>query len=170
MFEVIFAAATPSLAALTGKPTDLLYRLHVLLFDLRHFNREDSRKRLDAIADISYIGLPYFSEAEAEDLKNTMSGGKTLSSIVEQELAQELAQRFERRARKRIKNDDFRTCTAHDIAPILARTLDIDLNRLEKDQRFLHLVNTKGLELDGEKWEGLPAKSFAPKQKNRKKT
>lgn len=156
---------TFSLSALTEeKSDDLLYRLHVLLFDLKHFNqREDSRGRLDTVADVSYIGPPYFTEKEAERIKKTTKGTKTLSEMVEEELRQ----RLERRNKKRVESEDSRVCAAHDLAPILARALDIDLKQLERDKRFLHLVNTRGLNLDGESWDGLVVKSFAQNIRNR---
>ncbi|KAL4887914.1 hypothetical protein BDV59DRAFT_206510 [Aspergillus ambiguus] len=159
-----------SLLSLTGSSDNLLYRLHVLLFDLQNFTkREDCRKRLDTIADISYIEPPYFTGSEAEEtkeeIKNATKGSKTLSEIV----ADELSTRLERRTKKRVESGDYRICAAHDLSPILARTLNIDLKQLEKDKEFLRLVGTKGLHLDGETWKGLKAKSFAPRNKYRRK-
>ena len=53
----------------TISPT-IWYRLHVLLFDLQNFNRrQDSRERLDAVIDPSYIGAPYFTIEEATRIK-----------------------------------------------------------------------------------------------------
>lgn len=46
----------------------------------------------------------------------------------------------------------------------MAEILRVDLKQIERDKRFLHLVNTKGLDLGEEEWSGLAKKSFAPKK------
>ncbi|GIK03855.1 hypothetical protein Aspvir_007930 [Aspergillus viridinutans] len=148
----------------TTFPT-LWYRLHVLLYDLQHFNqRPDSRERLETVTDVSYIGSPYFNDDEATAIKNTVVHGKTLAQIIEQELQE----RLERRNKKRVDSGDFRVCAAHDLAPILAAGLGTNLKQLDKDKRFLLLINSRGLDLGDEKWEGLAAKSFAPKNKRKR--
>jgi len=143
----------------------LWYRLHVLLYDLQHFNqRPDSRERLESVTDLSYIGSPYFNDDETTAIKNTLVHGKTLAQIIEQELQE----RLDRRNKKRVDSGDFRVCAAHDLAPILAATLGTNLKQLDKDKRFLLLINSRGLDLGDDKWEGLAAKSFAPKSKRKK--
>ncbi|RHZ48597.1 hypothetical protein CDV55_101413 [Aspergillus turcosus] len=143
----------------------LWYRLHVLLYDLQHFNqRPDSRERLETVSDLSYIGSPYFNDEETATIKNTLVHGKTIAQIIEQELQE----RLERRNKKRVDSGDFRVCAAHDLAPILAATLGTNLKQLDKDKRFLLLINARGLDLGDDKWEGLAAKSLAPKNKRKK--
>jgi hypothetical protein len=153
----------------TISPT-LWYRLHVLVFDLQHFNqRADSKERLESVIDPSYIGTRYFNPEEAVAIKNTtikenMKGRQTLSPVIEEELQS----RLDRRIEKRINTGDFRVCTAHDLAPVIGSMLRIDFKRLEKSEQFLNLLNTRGLNSGGEDWKGLPAKSIDPKK--RKKT
>jgi hypothetical protein len=143
----------------------LWYRLHVLLYDLQHFNqRPDSRERLETVTDLSYIGSPYFNDDETTAIKNTVVHGQTLAQIIEQELQT----RLERRNKKRVDSGDFRVCAAHDLAPILATTLGTNLKQLDKDKRFLLLTNSRGLDIGDDKWEGLAAKSFAPKNKKKR--
>lgn len=43
------------------------------------------------------------------------------------------------------------------------------MKAMNKDKYFIKLVREKGLELGGEKWEGLKKKNFAPKQKRKGK-
>lgn len=71
--------------------------------------------------------------------------------------------------KKRVESGDFRVCAAHDLAPILARVLGVDLKTLEMDKLVLELVRTKGLDLGGERWDGLAGKSYAPKGKRKGK-
>jgi hypothetical protein len=143
----------------------LWYRLHVLLYDLQHFNqRPDSRERLETVTGLSYIGSPYFNDDETTAIKNTVVHGQTLAQIIEQELQT----RLERRNKKRVDSGDFRVCAAHDLAPILATTLGTNLKQLDKDKRFLLLINSRGLDIGDDKWEGLAAKSFAPKNKKKR--
>ncbi|KAF7161740.1 hypothetical protein CNMCM5623_007227 [Aspergillus felis] len=157
----------PSIANLQNSMTfpTLWYRLHVLLYDLQYFNqRPDSRERLETVTDLSYIGPPYFNDDEATAIKNTVVHGKTLAHIIEQELQE----RLERRNKKRVDSGDFRVCAAHDLAPILASTLGTNLKQLDKNKRFALLINSRGLDLGDEKWEGLTAKLFTPKNKRRR--
>lgn len=141
------------------------YRVHVLVFDLKNFNNDSSKKRLDKVTDPSYIGKPYFSPEEAEKIKNivTDTSGKTFSETLEEGLNE----RLERRKKKRVQSGDFRVCAAHDLAPFIASALDIDLKLMEKDKDFAKVVEEKGLNLRGEIWGGLKKKSFAPKNKRR---
>lgn len=74
------------------------------------------------------------------------------------------------RQQKRASSGDYRVCEAHDLVPIIADTLRVDMEQMERDKRFMHLVESKGLDLEGEQWDGLVKKSFAPgKSKKRKK-
>ena len=144
------------------------YRLHVLLFDLQNFNhRQDSRERLDAIIDPSYIGAPYFTIEEADQIKQMTV---TEKATFEQNISEKLDERLSRRMQKRVSSGDYRVCAAHDLVPIIADMLRVDIKQMERDKQFMHLVETKGLDLEGEQWDGLAKKSFAPgKLKKRKK-
>lgn len=151
----------------TISPT-IWYRLHVLLFDLQNFNhRQDSRERLDAIIDPSYIGAPYFTIEEADQIKQMTV---TEKATFEQNISEKLDERLSRRMQKRASSGDYRVCAAHDLVPIIADMLRVDIKQMERDKQFMHLVETKGLDLEGEQWDGLAKKSFAPgKLKKRKK-
>lgn len=71
------------------------YRLHVLLFDLQNFNRgQDSRERLDAVIDPSYIGAPYFTIEEATRIKQMAI---TENTTFEQTISEKLDERLGRR-------------------------------------------------------------------------
>ncbi|GLA12835.1 hypothetical protein AnigIFM62618_009350 [Aspergillus niger] len=143
----------------------LWYRIHVLIFDLKNFYKTSSKKRLDKVTDPSYIGEPYFTIEEAEKIKQTIidANGKTFSET----LVEGLNERLKRRNKKRVKSGDFRVCAAHDLAPLMASVLGIDLKQMEKDKEFAGMVELKGLHLRGEIWGGLKKKSFSPKNKRR---
>ncbi|RJE25219.1 hypothetical protein PHISCL_02432 [Aspergillus sclerotialis] len=161
-------AVTKSLSDLRDKtisPT-LWYRIHVFLFDLQHYShRDDSRTRLESVTHPSYIGSPYFEPSEADAIRAVNCNGEPLFQV----LQTGLNERFSRRIDKRVASGDFCVCAAHDLAPILGRALGINLKQLTKDKSFLNLLDTKGLDLDSVQWDELPAKSFAPKNKNRKR-
>ena len=70
---------------------------------------------------------------------------------------------------KRASSGDYRVCAAHDLVPIIADTLRVDIKHMERDKRFVYLVETKGLDLEGEQWDGLVKKSFAPGKLKKKK-
>ncbi|PWY75956.1 hypothetical protein BO83DRAFT_426208 [Aspergillus eucalypticola CBS 122712] len=122
------------------------YRVHVLVFDLRNFNKDSSKKQ------------------EAEKIKHivTDTRGKTFSETLEEGLDE----RLERRKKKRVQSGDFRVCAAHDLAPLIASALGIDLKQMEKDKDFAQVVELKGLNLRGEIWGGLKKKSFAPRKRD----
>ncbi|KJJ35563.1 hypothetical protein AFLA70_12g006100 [Aspergillus flavus AF70] len=140
---------------------NLWYRIHVLIADLKSFDKPASNKRLERIVDPSFIGEPYFTPKEADTIKKTMIDGKEFTQFVKEELDK----RLDRRSKKRSESGDFRICAAHDLAPIMAQALDIDLKRLEKDKNFANLVEEKGLHLGGESWSGLEKKLFSPKKR-----
>src|SRR5438034_4525623 len=91
---------TVSLSDLRGSaisPT-IWYRIHVFLFDLRHYSqRIDSEARLERIPDSSYIGPPYFEPGEAEALRNTVTHEKKLSQVIEEALEERLNRRMKKR-------------------------------------------------------------------------
>ncbi|KAL1988673.1 hypothetical protein VTN96DRAFT_8373 [Rasamsonia emersonii] len=160
------AISLSDLRGSTGISPTLWYRIHVLLFDLRHYSeRADSKERLECVIDPSYIGPPYIEPEEAERIKNTViHDGKKLSQVIEEFLAG----RLNRRTKKRVDSGDFRVCAAHDLAPVLEKTLGIDSKQLARDKDVLRLLETGGLELGDQQWDGLPTKSFAPKGRKKK--
>ncbi|KAL6721995.1 hypothetical protein ACLMJK_001100 [Lecanora helva] len=146
----------------------LWYKLHVLLYDLRHFERSNiSLSRLGLIIDPSYLGAPYFSQNEAEKLKRArIDADHTLSAVIEETLNE----RLNRRMKKRVESGDYRVCAAHDIAPILERALSIKPKDLERDQAFVDMMLEHGLTLKpGVKWTGLDKQRKTFVNKNGKK-
>lgn len=91
---------------------------------------------------------------------------------MEELIRETLAERFERRMKKRVESGDYRSCAAHDIAPIFEKGLGIKSKELAKDKEFLELRESSGLRLkDGETWSGLRRKPFAaqpPNQRNKR--
>ena len=145
--------AQPSLAELK-MDSNIWYKIHVLLYDLRHFEQSSiSRSRLETVIDPSYLGEPYFNQVEAEKIKGArLEGDKTLSALIEETLNE----RLDRRAKKRVQSGDYRICAAHDIAPILEKALGIKPKDLERSQAFLDSMSANGLHLEpGEQWTGL---------------
>lgn len=61
-------------------------------------------------------------------------------------------------------------CAAHDLAPVVAGLLGVDIKMIEKDKGFLNLVRTMGIYTGDEQEEGLMRKSFAPKGKRTKRS
>lgn len=143
----------------------LWYRVHVLLFDLQNFDhRPSSRTRLDQVIDPHYIGAPYFTPDETIRLKNMPVHEKSFQQVV----SERLAERLDRRMKKRSGSGDFRVCAAHDLAPIMADILRVDLKQLDRDRQFVRLLDTNGLDLQEQQWGGLAKKSFAPKPRKRR--
>jgi len=134
--------------------SNIWYRIHVLLYDLRHFEQSNvSRSRLETVVDPSYLGEPYFNQDEAEEIKGThLNGDKAMSALIEEILNE----RLNRRMKKRVESGDYRVCAAHDVAPILEKALGIKPKDLERDQAFLDTMSAHGLDLKpGEQWTGL---------------
>lgn len=140
--------------------SDIWYKLHVLLYDLRHFEQSSiSKSRLETVIDPSYLGEPYFNADEAKKIKGArLDGDKTLAVLIQDTLSE----RLERRMKKRVESGDYRVCAAHDVAPILEKALGIKPKDLERDQVFLDTMAANGLHLKpGEQWAGI-----GKKQKN----
>lgn len=66
--------------------SNVWYQIHVLLYDLRHFEQTNvSQSRLETVVDPSYLGEPYFNQDEAEKIKGAcLDGGKTMSALIEE--------------------------------------------------------------------------------------
>lgn len=98
-------------------------------------------------------------------LKSTVADGKkTLETVIEEELNE----RLERRIKKRVERGDFRVCAAHDLAPIFENAFDIKPKDLAKNKEFPAVLDRYGLKLKDDKWNGLPKKSFQPKNKKKR--
>ncbi|TVY67380.1 hypothetical protein LSUE1_G007859 [Lachnellula suecica] len=147
--------------------TSLWYKIHVFVYDLRNYEEMDiSKTRLDQIIDSSYIGPPYFTTTEVSQLKSTIISIKETQTL-EQYIEKQLNARLERRKKKRVESGDFRVCAAHDLGLIFEKAFDIKHKELAKDGEFLTILKRSGLELqDGDRWQGVPKKTF---QKNIKK-
>ncbi|KAH8805725.1 hypothetical protein F5884DRAFT_456764 [Xylogone sp. PMI_703] len=146
------------------KHRSLSYRLHVFIFDLRHFAEiPKSLARLDQIVDPCYLGEPYFQPDEVKALKElVVDRDKTLETIIQETLNE----RLDRRNKKRVESGDYRVCAAHDIAPIFEKTFGISPKELAKNKEFLAILNRSGLSLgENDKWEGIPKKSFKKKKR-----
>ena len=130
------------------------YKIHVLLYDLRHFEQSSiSKSRLETVIDPSYLGEPYFNADEAEKIKGArFDGDKTLSALIEETLNERLG----RRMKKRVESGDHRVCAAHDVASILEKALGIKPKDLERDQAFLDRMAVNGLHFKFcEQWVGI---------------
>lgn len=140
---------------LPGSPTvqelrqnnKLWYKLHVFMYDLRTFRSNEScRARLDSVLAPDYIGAPYFSEEEAEQLRETVIEPNT-SDTLGHRLNTFFQQKLEKRMKTRMEETgDYRVCAAHDLGPIFERALGVNPTDLAKNKTFVKLVNKKGLE------------------------
>ncbi|KAF2448423.1 hypothetical protein P171DRAFT_508628 [Karstenula rhodostoma CBS 690.94] len=134
--------------------TALFYRLHVFIHDLRAFrSNASSRARLDAVLAPDYIGRPYFSDAQAAQLRST---------VVDEETGETLGQRLdclftEKLAKKLEKGGAWRVCAAHDLAPVFEGVVGVRPGELGRDKGFVGLVRKGGLDAVGEGgvWKGV---------------
>lgn len=85
--------------------------------------------------------------------------------MLAQAIEEEVQTGLERRMKKRVESGDFRVCAAHDLAPVLAGLLGVDMKMMEKDKRLSDLVRTRGLDHGEERWEGLVRKVVCPEGK-----
>lgn len=115
---------------------------------LRHFRPDDaSCDRLQRVVDPLYVGFPYFTTIEAEQIKATsLSDGASLQMTIENTLDKKL----NRRIKKRIESQDFRVCAAHDLAPIFEKAFGIHAKDIDKNSKFMTLVKKYSLELPEE--------------------
>ena len=138
----------------------LWYKLHVLVYDLRHFKSDTrSETRLNEVADRSYIGSPYFSDDESRQIKSivvNVAQNRTLEQVIEDAFKQRLEKRIKTRMNE---TGDYKVCTAHDIGPIFEKSFNIRPKDLQKNKSFRDLVQKGGLELpQGTIWKGLGKK------------
>ncbi|KAJ9324604.1 hypothetical protein DTO027B5_368 [Paecilomyces variotii] len=120
----------------------LWYKIHIFLYDLRHFQEEASQARLDSVIDSSYLCSPYFTSEEVTQLKATkLQDTKSLGALIEETLNE----RLERWVKKQIESGDFRVCAAHDLAPIFERAFHIKPKDLKRDRILLDLIKQSGL-------------------------
>lgn len=145
----------------------LWYKIHVFVYDLRHFQENDSQARLECVIDSSYLSLPYFTAGEAAQLKATTVHNNTKK--LEVVIQETLDERLQRRMKKRVQSDDFRVCAAHDLAPIFEKVLGIKPKELERDRDFLALVEQFGLNLgEAQSWSGVLKKPSQKKKNGRR--
>ncbi|KAK0517357.1 hypothetical protein JMJ35_000512 [Cladonia borealis] len=100
---------------------ELRYKIHVLLYDLRHFNESNvSRSRLEIGIDPSYLGEPYFNLDEAMKIKGVrLDRDRTIAASIEETLNKWL----NRRMKKCVESSDYRVCAAHDLVSIVEKLL-----------------------------------------------
>jgi hypothetical protein len=137
----------------------LWYKLHVFMYDLRNFrSNKASRTRLDAVISLDYIGQPYFSDDEAQTLRNTIvEGGSTLQEALDSFFRLKLPSRLQSRAKSEY---DYRVCAAHDVAPVLEKAFGVKEGDLKRNKEFVKLVRKRGLDLvKGEVWLGVGSKA-----------
>ncbi|KAF2249606.1 hypothetical protein BU26DRAFT_530323 [Trematosphaeria pertusa] len=136
----------------------LWYKIHVFVYDLRNFRSSDkSRDRLESVVDTYYIGPPYFSATEADNILHTIADpetGKILREILDDFFAQKLEKRIKARTKE---TADYRVCAAHDLAPIVEKAFRIHPKDLAKNKGFVKLLNKRGLGAlsEGGVWKGL---------------
>lgn len=148
----------PQTAGRLRENAPLWYKLHVFMYDLRNFrSNAASRARLDAVVSLDYIGQPYFSDAEAETLRNTVvEGGLILTEALDIFFQQKLPTRLESRAKSEY---DYRICAAHDVAPVFEKAFGAKAVDLKRNKQFINLVKKRGLDLrKGEVWLGMGSK------------
>lgn len=125
--------------------SSLWYHLHVFLYDLRHFeSNNSSRERLELFHDPFYIGQPYFDAEEAEILKRfRVTSEKDLETVI----ADHLSEKLNRRESKRLATGDHRVCAGHDIAPLLEKILEIRPKDVQNNKAFQKQLRKNGLQL-----------------------
>ncbi|KAL8840612.1 MAG: hypothetical protein Q9176_003725 [Flavoplaca citrina] len=122
------------------------HKIKVFLFDLRHFaERSESRDRLELIADLTYIGAPYFTPPEIKAIKSFVPDGG--DSTLEQLVLSTLQMKLNRRKKKRMATSDHRVCAAHDLAPVFEKAFGVRPKDLTKDKKFVKEVTVNGLVL-----------------------
>ena len=145
--------ALASIRDLEAKPS-LWYRLHVFLYDLRHYqSNESSKERLEILCDAIFIGDPYFNDEEARLLKSfPVTQEKDLQTV----MSEHISDKLNRREKKRIQTNDHRICAAHDLAPLLEKIFDIRPKDLQKSKSFRKQLQRNGLDFaKDEKFVGL---------------
>ena len=140
----------------------LWYKLHVFIHDLRFFrsNTTTSRFRLDWVVDTYYIGWPYFSDTEVQQVLHTVvdaKSGKTLQQTLDDFFSKKLEKRLDGQMKE---TGDYRVCAAHDLAPVVEKVFGVDSTDLKKNKGFVKLVEQGGLEAlnKGGVWKGMGKK------------
>jgi len=136
----------------------LWYKLHIFMYDLRNYrSNNDARSRLDCVVNEYYVGLPYFTEDEAQKLLHTTTDilkGETLGDAIKTFCTAKLEHRIKNRMKE---TGDYRVCAAHDLAPIFERAFRVNTKDLSKNKGFMRLMGKGGLQAveNGEVWKGL---------------
>jgi hypothetical protein len=85
--------------------------------------------------------MPYFEPSESACVVDA-TDNKTLQTFIEDTLKEGL----ERRMKKRVESEDYRICTAHDLAPIFEKVFDINPKDLQRDSELLALFGPLTIE------------------------
>jgi len=144
-----------TLAALKAN-LDLLYKIRVLIYDLRNIAKDKSSEaRTLRTTDELYISSPYFTPAEAALIKSTIvedhityadlgameeTDPAPSSMAIEEAIKTRLTNFFE----KRRVSGDSRPCGPHDMAPTYEKVFGISRAEID-DERFLSRLRRSGL-------------------------
>ena len=143
----------------------LLYRIRVLLYDLRNMATDrNSENRTLSTTDELYISAPYFTPAQARIIKSAVVQEHHPSELnaEEDENATDLVENLDMVGKprsieeaikgrlvnffeKRRASGDARPCGPHDMAPIYESVFRIEQSEL-KDEKFLARLRRCGLD------------------------
>ena len=142
----------------------LWYKIHVFIYDLRHFHKSTSQARLEDITDSSYLSLPYFGADEVAQLKATTvhNDTKKLEDVIQETLNERLQRRMK-------ESGNFCLCASSDLAPIFEKALNIKPEDFDCDSDFLALVEQSGLKIgDGQVWPSALKRPAAVQTRDKK--
>ncbi|KAK9445640.1 hypothetical protein VB005_00752 [Metarhizium brunneum] len=132
------------------------YKIRVLMYDLLNITKDpSSARRLNATVNEHYLSTPYFTASEAETIKNATVDAEISSHLIPDEssateailgksLYGALCALLQNFLDKRRASGDARPCGPHDLAPIFAALLGIELEEL-KDEKFLGRLRRNGV-------------------------
>ena len=144
-------SATVTLSDLRGN-SDLWYRIHVLLHDLKNVKDSPSEKRLSTTMNELYISEPYFRDFEATKIRTALISDFDEPGFLDgistdvQEITVERALHYKLAnfLDKRKASGDARPCGPHDMVPIYSSIFGITKEDLG-DERFLGRLRRSGL-------------------------
>ncbi|KAI4245221.1 MAG: hypothetical protein L6R40_002578 [Gallowayella cf. fulva] len=99
----------------------------------------------ELLTDPSYIGSPYFTQSEANQLKSFVPDGS--DTTVHLLLESALDEKLKRRQKKREATQDYWVCAAHDLAPVFEKAFGVRSKDLQKDKKFIKSLTSDGLVL-----------------------
>ena len=165
-----------SFSALRQDP-DLLYRLRVLLYDLKNVAVDaSSQKRISKTTNELYISEPYFTDPQATAIRSAQSDHlvafrlpSDASEFLEQPTIEEMIHfRLANFLDKRRASGDARPCGPHDMVPIYSEILSISREEI-KDERFLSRLRRSGLDDSHAKVEAAAKENEGNSGKRRKR-